>query len=241
MNRIISVIVIALAISGCQKLQDYYNYKDVDDAPPCRVASRSDTVDIFIFNKYYQYDALGKPVSVTYETQEPDIDYTEQYTFNYNYDQMGRLVSTTSDWVYGPDQVYYAYEGNSRLPVRDTLRPAFPNVFVEDFTYDDHGRIIKIVKRIIEQWDEDQSEYPDEVTQYYYDVRGNRQPHPSNAGYNGPILYDTGHTLLALHPVWQLEARNWSKNSPMGWIFNEKNLPVARKAGGVEVEYACEE
>jgi hypothetical protein len=156
------------------------------------------------------------------------------------YDDHGRLRSFTSDWVYGPDQVYYAYDGESRLPVRDTLRGTFPNVFVEDLTYDTNGRIVRVHKRIVEQWEEDTGEYPDEIYTYYYDMRGNRQLHPSSRGYSGLIRYSDNPSVASLNPVWQLLYKNYSVNSTGNFTFNEHGLPMGRPEGGLKIEYDCE-
>ena len=76
--------------------------------------------------------------------------------------------------------------------------------------------------------------HPDEVYRYYYDIRGNRQQHPSNPGYNGVIQYSDKPSLYSLHPVWQLTHKNYSKNSvPYGETYNSKGLPLTVKEDNV--------
>jgi hypothetical protein len=240
MKTAICAVFIALALAGCEKVAEYYNYPDNEPAPSCRMISRSDTTPYQIFETRYAYNSNGYPISITYTTKELDLSYEESYVFNINYDDQNRIVSFTSDWVYGPDQVFFAYEGNSRLPVRDTLRGTFPNVFVEDLTYDSRGRVVGIYKRIIEKWEEDTGEYPDVLYRFYYDLRGNRQQHPTNPGYDGVIRYTDQVNPWQLHPVWQLLNHDYSRNTRVEFILNDEGLPAFRKEGGTKIEYECD-
>jgi hypothetical protein len=158
------------------------------------------------------------------------FDIFHSHTFNYTYDHLDRLVSENSDWVYSQPLVFYAYEGDSKKPVRDTIPRIFGQVIVEDFDYDPQGRIIKIVNRTISQWDTDTEVYPTLEFRFYYDLRGNRQEDPANPGYTGLIVYSDKPSLYSLHPVWQIVHKDFSRNSVLyAETYNDKGLPLTIK------------
>lgn len=219
-----------MLLSSCQKLLDYYNVRDVEQPPACKITIIAYLDEFFDNNTQITYDGEGFPSSVIYTSYDIGFDYTNSYTFNYNYDNLNRIVSQTSDWVYSQNQVYYSYEGTSRLPARDTIPGISGTVYVEDFEYDPNGRIIKITKRVIEQWPDDETVYPTLEFHYYYDIRGNRQENPSNPNYPGLIQYSDKPSLFSLHPVWQIIHKDFSKNNVLnGETFNDKGLPLKIK------------
>jgi hypothetical protein len=238
------ILILTVFSTGCQKALDFYNISRNGNGssgnalPNCRLLSESDTLNGEAYETTYNYNTNGDPIAVKYAMTVLDSSYWNDYTFEWKYDHLGRLRSVTSDWVYSNPQVYYAYEGNSRLPVRDTLYMAFPNVFVEDLTYDSKGRLVKVVKRIIEQWSDDPEVYEDEVYQYYYDLRGNRQENPSNPGYRGLIQYGEGHSIYSLNRAWQIYYKNHSRNAPADAQINVNGLPF--KMGYTTYRYECD-
>jgi hypothetical protein len=251
------LVLIAISFSSCQKLLDYYNYKDNDEpSSGCRIKTITTASGAQVNTARIQYSSNGLPAAVEYEMHDVPFDYTETYTFHYVYDHLGRLVSETSDWVYGDNLVFYAYEGDSKLPVRDTIKALYVS-YVEDLEYDTKGRIIKKTLRDFEFVipEDNPGPHPDEVYQYYYDLRGNRQEHMSNPDYPGIIQYSDKPSLYSLHPVWQLIHKNYSKNSvPFGETFNNRDLPLTIKKSGVPyfqpflnlspgsvIEYECEQ
>lgn len=250
------LILISISFSSCQKLLDYYNYNDNEPSTGCQITTIRNTGGPDIYTTSMQYQNNGLPASVTYETHNTELDYTDSYTFHYTYDHLDRLISETSDFVYGGDLVFYAYEGDSKFPVRDTVQALYFS-YVEDLEYDISGRIIKKTRRDFQFVipEDNPGPHPDEVYQYYYDLRGNRQENVSNRGYPGIIQYSDKPSLYSLHPVWQLIHKDYSKNSvPFGETFNNKDLPLSIKQTdvpyfqpflnlflGSKVEYECAE
>ncbi len=172
MRRVWLSLISFMLLCSCEKLLDYYNVKDVDPIPACKVTGLDYIDEFFENNTLISYLPNGYPATITYTSYDIGFDYTNSHTFIYNYDHLNRIVSQTSDWVYSQYLIYYSYEGNSMLPARDTLPGIFGPVYVEDFDYDLNGRIIKIVKRVIEQWPDDETVYPTLEYHYYYHIPG---------------------------------------------------------------------
>jgi hypothetical protein len=257
-KRACFLMVLTITLSSCQKLLDYYGYKDVEPSTGCQITriteeyssqSETDTTRFF-------YHDNGLPSAIKYERHNSEFNYVDSLTFYYAYDHLNRLVSETSENVYSRPLHYYAYEGNSRLPVRDTIRALYVT-YVQDLEYDANGRIVKVTDRDFQFVipEDNPGPHADQITRYYYDIRGNRQEHPSNTGYKGLIQYSDKPSLYILHPVWQLIHKNYSKNGvPFTGTFNEKGLPltiddkpipniqqfVKAVGPGRKIEYECD-
>ncbi|MBA4166840.1 MAG: hypothetical protein H0X41_04755 [Chitinophagaceae bacterium] len=247
------IMILVIITSSCNKILDYYHNHKGDNAASCKILSLSYKDSVSERKTEISYNAAGYPESVTYTSS--DI-YTSgpplTYIFNYKYDVLNRLISETSDWVYTQNIVYYAYEGNSKVPVRDTIPGLFGDIYVEDLESDNLGRITKVTKRIIQN-PEDPIDFPTEVHKYYYDGHGNRQEDPSNAKYPGVIVYNNKPSLYTLHPVWNIIHKDYSKNSvSYGETYNDKGFPLTIKRGnadyfqpfldmlpGDEIDYDC--
>jgi len=229
--------VAGICLTGCQKILDYYNYRGSEPAPHCKLLSITNRSGNDSVTTIFSYYSDGSPSGYQHIVYDAQFETSYDYAFQYLYDGQGRLIAETSDWVYSEPQVSYVYEGGSRLPVRDTVTsPVAGIVTVEDLEYDDRGRVIKITRRVIENWFGDEIP-PTEVFRYYYDIRGNRQEHPSNPGYAGLIAYTDNPGLLSLHPAWQLIHKNWSRNSgPAAETFNEQGLPLSIKPKAAHVD-----
>ena len=133
-----------------------------------------------------------------------------------------------------PSKRAYVYEGDSRLPVRDTL-VSIAHVYVEEFEYDGNGRIIRVYTRNIYNPGDGEVDIFEEELRYYYDFRGNRQEHPSNPRYPGIIQYSDKPSLYSLHPVWQIQHRDFSRNSALnGETFNDRGLPLTLEPASAE-------
>lgn len=255
-KRTFFLAVLVITFSSCHKVLEYYNYKEPKPSTGCRVTKITNASAASLDTTTIQYHSNGYPSSVTYSEYESDIDYTTTYIFHYTYDHLNRLTSETSDYVYGRDLIYYAYEGDSKLPVRDTVRALYLS-FVEDLEYDAKGRIIQITRRdfnfVIPE--DNPGPHPDQVVRFYYDFRGNRQPHSTNLNYSGMVKYNDKPSLVSLHPVWQLIHKNYSRNSvDYATTFNDKGLPLTiTNTGakyfqpfldvyyGAKIEYDCED
>jgi hypothetical protein len=214
---------------------DYYNYKEANPPTGCQIISTSNENESYSTSAEFTYHSNGLPAAVKSDTYDKEIDFTQTVTRFFKYDHLNRLVADSSDSWYANPFIFYAYEGNSTLPVRDTVH-ALNGTFVDDLEYDAQGRIIKVTTRVIEDFfpEDNPGPHPDAVAKYYYDIRGNKQEHPSNAGYSGLIEYSDKPSLYSLHPVWQLIHKNYSKNSvPFGATFNEKGLPLTTKQAEV--------
>lgn len=230
MKRLMLVVSLAMFFQGCQKLKDIY-YKHHPDHQPetsCRIDS------IYIVNPPpfsdaagIHYNAKGYPDYVNYTLND---EFPVNYRVQYIYDEMNRLVQEVPDFIYaGPKDVIYVYEGNSMLPIRDTIYQLYV-IEIEDLYYDDAGRVNRIVKHTRPRLQDDNTDYPDQEFKYYYDIRGNRQEDPTNDQYQGIIEYTNKPSLFSLHPVWQLIHKNYSRNSVAGAAaYNEEGLPLQIK------------
>jgi hypothetical protein len=142
----------------------------------------------------------------------------------------------------------FVYEGNSQLPIRDSILSdtffgisegvAYQayTVKVEDLYYDSHGRINRVVSRrefrntlygLLES-----SNYE---MKFSYDAKGNRQVINDGNGNTPPaISYTNKPSLYSLHPVWQLVHKNWSKNAPVENVqsYNSYGLPTKADMNG---------
>jgi hypothetical protein len=247
------LLLLAISFSSCKKFLDYYHYHNNEPANASRITTIThvgpvddDTTRIF-------YNNNGLPAALNYQMHNKEFDFIDSFTFYYAYDHLDRLLSETSEFVYGGNLIYYAYEGNSSLPLRDTVRALYVD-FVEDLDYDAKGRIIKITQRDFHYLIPQDNTIPNEtrVIKYYYDLRGNRQEDMSNGSYPGIIQYTDKPSLYSLHPVWQLIHKNYSRNSvPYGETFNENGLPLSIKENsepfqpflnvghGSKIEYDC--
>jgi hypothetical protein len=225
----IALVVTTCLLCGCNKIADYYNYNEPAPRPKCRVVSVILRTENDESRHTVTYNDAGLPeyVSEYYHHFEPEYEYED--INSHLYDDKNRLISEGPGSTPSPYVYVYVYDGDSPLPIRDTFF-INGNVYVEDFSYDQQGRLIKIVKRAVISPDSEIIAEPDEVTRYYYDIRGNRQEHPSNISYNGLIEYTDKPSLYALNRVWQIRYRDFSKNSTLAAsTFNEHGLPVTFK------------
>lgn len=226
-------MLVSITLSSCQKILDVIlSHHDNEPPVPCKVtqiAYQHGTTD---YHTNIDYNADGYPTAINYYLfDEIQFSTPLEYTFDYTYDHKRRLISETSTWVYSQDLRYYAYEGNSKWPVRDTVPGLFGDIYAEDFEYDNKNRIIKITTRAFYLPEgANPDEFPDKVLKYYYDENGNRQEDPSNPDYPGVIIYNDKPSLVSLHEVWQLVHRDFSKNSvDYGKTYNNKDLPLEIK------------
>jgi hypothetical protein len=220
---------------------DFYNVgsEQTKPPPPCRLLTLTDTTSQEIYENTYYYTTNNYPIAIRYWMTDLELGYSNEYMFHFTYDRLGRLVSRTSDYVYGGDLEYYAYEGDSLLPVRDSVQSLYSS-HVEDLEYDGSGRLVKITRRDFQFVipEDNPGPHPDEIYRFYYDVRGNRQEHPSNRGYPGLIQYSDNPSHYSLHPIWQIVYKNHSRNSVAGTLVNEDGLPA--NIGGMTARYECD-
>lgn len=224
------LVMVSISFTGCQKLLDYYNLQGNVDVPKSRVSliKKNGYVNGTFQTSIHsvQYNGAGYPELVVeiYSAGlpgEPDQDLNQHL-----YDEQNRLIQEGAFTRQSPYRYRYVYEGDSPMPVRDTLYLR-DNVHVEDFTYDLQGRIIRVRRRLIHRPNENSPFEQDQDLRYYYDIRGNRQEHPSNPGYKGIIEYNDKPSLYSLHRVWKLRYRDFSKNATQtAEIYNEDGLPL---------------
>lgn len=247
----LAVFLTACTVCSCHKIVDLPGYQEPLPIPKCRVASITYEDDFGISKHTVTYNSMGLPDYIS-EYFKDDLGNELEDINVHQYDERNRLIaegpfSTPNPYIY-----HYVYEGESTVPVRDTLY-SIGMVYVEDFEYDRQGRIIRVLRRHITP-DEGVIKEPDEDRRYYYDLRGNRQEHASNPGYAGIIEYSNKPSLYSLNKVWQLRYRNYSRNATISpSTFNEHGLPVIYKFGerqwfqpflilweGAVVSYECE-
>ncbi|MBO9572571.1 MAG: hypothetical protein J7497_10240 [Chitinophagaceae bacterium] len=204
-----------------------------------------------------KYNDKGNPTVLNYNI-EAFAPVSGKFSVYYKYDSRNRLIEVDPPIV-DPVQMEleslspvtphkFVYEGNSQLPVRDSiLSDTFYGVSegtpykvytvkVEDLYYDVHGRINRVVTRrqfnntLYGQVDNYNSE-----VKYSYDSKGNRQIVLNESGSTPPaVSYTTKPSLHSLHPVWQLIHKNWSKNAQVENVqaYNNYNLPTKSDMSG---------
>ena len=246
------VLATGIMLAGCQKILDRIHNHPA--AGGCQITGIASNSESYIDSTTILYNTAGQPVNIIYTSYDVAFNGYHTHTFNYNYNNQNRLISQTSDWVYSQDQVYYAYEGNAKEPVRDTIPKIFGQVIVEDFEYDGQNRINKVTARTVSQWEDDPEVYPTLVYKYVYDAQGNRQEDPSNPHYAGTIQYSNKPSLYSLNNVWQIVQKDYSRNSVLYVdTYNDKGLPTSIKKDpvvyfqsflnllpGSHIDYSCE-
>jgi len=227
--------LLAIAVicgSGCKKIQDHYS--DILHGKPatCKLTEIRNAITDPTANVTYlcelTYNSWGYPNSTTFTNYDLLSADDFVYTFNFAYDSRKRIQSLTSDFVYYGGLHYYGYNGNSLLPVRDTIPDVMGAYEVNDLERDGFGRVVKITTR--HGWyipDDSYPIYETTVKSYYYDQNGNRQENPSNANYPGLIKYSNKPSLYSLHPVWEIVYHNSSRNLPEILAeYNNKGYPT---------------
>jgi hypothetical protein len=224
------ILALLFTCSGCNKILDYYNISDNDKPSKCKITSAYyyGPLDGILYRtlefEYYE-DGRLKGVMEEFPAEDPEGIYG--YYWPYEYDEKGRVIRTGPLSTPHPTATLYVYEGGSQFPVRDTII-RMDGPAIEDFKYDAHGRIIQIDWRHWAYTEDGGMAMSDTVTyRYYYDLRGNRQEHPSNIGYNGLIKYSDKPSLYTLSPAFRLQYQDWSKNSTLvAESYNENGLPL---------------
>jgi hypothetical protein len=218
----VSLVFISICLTSCQKLIDYYNVNEVVEPPACAIVKISGPNAGGVEVKFY-YNSAGLPDSAV---EGPYGEYPFQTLYPYEYDGLGRLIRSGAYTTESPSKVTYAYEGSSRLPARDTIHSFTTTVQYLD--YDANGRVVRVYSKVLD--DQGEVPIPDTEIRYYYDIRGNRQEHPSNENYAGLIAYSDKPNVYSLNKVWQLIYKNYSVNSlSIGATFNEHGLPLTIK------------
>jgi hypothetical protein len=250
------IFLLLFVCSSCNKILEYYNHSDNDHPSNCKIISIKNydplngALNQSLDFEYFE-DGRLKGVMEEFPAEDPEGIYG--YYWPYEYDEKGRLVRTGPLSTPHPTATLYVYEGDSRLPVRDTII-RMDGPAIEEFKYDAHGRIIQIDWRHWAYTEDGGMAMSDTVTyRYYYDLRGNRQEHPSNIGYNGLIKYSDKPSLYSLSPAFPLQYQDWSKNSTLAAeSYNEHDLPLKLAAeqphlqplvdmyGGASIEYECD-
>lgn len=214
MKNALAVLAAILLLTGCQKFIDKYYYSD-PVAKLCKLKTVK-TVGEFqtYFQTYYQ-NKWGEPDSAVYEdtgTGSPALFFT--------YDKTGRLIKHTET---NQGTYYYVYEHGGILPVRDTLRDYYTNIFVQRFTYDSKGRITKMVVDWLG------SDLPDDPRDDYEVIY--RYNEKGNLIKSGPITYspsqyDNKVNYLRTSKVLQFIHRDYSMNNRITAAkYNKAGLP----------------
>jgi YD repeat-containing protein len=252
MKQTFLIACAAVLLSGCQKLLNYYNVDaqgkpHVKPRPHCRLISETNPQDPEVDRTLYTYDEQGRPSEISFPY--PD---EEQYV-KFEYDDAGRLAYEWVSTYIGPGNRKYVYEGESRMPIRDTLYRWYDLVYTESFTYDNNGRIIREDIRMVSAPDDYEDIFGDprewETTHiYYYDLRGNRQATPADYAQvvTGTVEYSDRPNPYSLNPAFQLYNRDFSRNTPSWYdkevaTYNEVGLPLTFKHTPRVMAYDCDE
>jgi hypothetical protein len=249
MKQTLLIACAAVLLSGCQKLLDYYKVDaqgkpHVKPRPHCRLISETNNDYAEEERTLYFYDEQGRPTHISFPYPEED------HYIDFEYDGKGRLAYEWVSTYVGPGNRKYVYEGDSRLPIRDTLYKWYDLVYTESFTYDNNGRIIGEDVRFVSAPDDYEEVFgdprADEYTRvYYYDLRGNRQYVPDH-NVSGTVEYSDKPNPYTLNPVFQLYNRDYSRNTTKYYdhevaTYNEFGLPLTFKRTSRVMAYDCDE
>ena len=222
MKYFLALVCAVTLFSGCRKFHDIIDrfHPEQPATPTCRLDSIYPTEPGFpgLDRKTaagVHYNDKGNPTVVNYTFDHYGI---YQFPVHYKYDEKERLIeilpivdSTIPDYLNGrPEHVKYVYEGNSVLPVRDTVFLEDPQVGneVEELYYDASGRVNRVFRKFTLD-----AQY-DLETKYQYDANGNKQVSLDFEGKTPPPLeYSDKPSLYSLHPVWRIIHKDYSKNS----------------------------
>ncbi len=250
-------LVLCLFIS-CSKrdIQKWLN-KPGNPTPsvPCRIDSiypvtEGDPMLVSWVAAGVHYNDQGNPSFINYTQRY--FNYSN-FTVYYKYDSRNRLIEVDPPYVdplhmevssISPVTAHkFVYEGNSTLPIRDSIiSDTFYGVSegvaykvytvkIEDLFYDEQGRINRVVsRRNFYNTRFNEHSYFEQEFKYSYDSKGNRQTISVGADNPPPavVKYTNKPSLYSLHPVWQLVHRNWSKNAPEMNVqkYNNNGLPT---------------
>jgi len=210
---------------SCNKITDIV--KDfTSGSSSCRIHTVTDSIispaDTIIRIATCNYNAHGDPISVTYNRRETGFGWSFL-----TYDQRNRLIGLVSE----NNAIHsYVYEGNAKQPTWDTVTSVnTATTFIERFTYDQRGRIVKVSGKFLRS--EGGDVYPDYEQQYSYNEQGNLK---------GSFDYDNKVSVYSTHPVWMFIHRNYSVNNIVRAIsYNNKGLPL-HFTGGLGTAYFFE-
>jgi hypothetical protein len=141
MKYILLLLTLAGLFSGCQKFADLYpqHWGSPPFIKPCKIDSiypveKGDGA----FNTWtavgIKYNQKGNPVQLNYSIMMYAL---VQFPVYYKYDNKDRLVEIvgsisdpTFDYLYtAPLHIKYVYEGNSRMPIRDSFMPGITMIW----------------------------------------------------------------------------------------------------------------
>lgn len=220
--------MIVLIFSSCQKIVEFYSVSSstTETVPACRIKSYSSVNYESINQTFIDYNEKGDPTWIFYYADWlPDGQAFERF----KYDSLGRLIAHIPDNFLGNRRIY-VYEGESRIPLRDTATDFQGKKYLESFKTDAKGRIIEEeIKWIYSPPDlEDDFPFQTEVYHYYYDLQGNRQVNPFDYPWHKTLKYSKKPSLYSLNYVWQLIHRDFSKNGLTNvGAYNERGLPIS--------------
>lgn len=216
------LVSIVMLFSGCKKLKDFID--EHHNPPPTKVTCKLDSIfpvrpgDPVLERTTaagIHYNDKGNPILVNYTF---DHYGTYRVPVHYLYDERDRLIeiapvmdSTIPDYLNGrPQHVKYVYDGNSMMPVRDTIFLGDPEAGdeIENLYYDASGRVNRVFRKFTLD-----AQY-DLETKYTYDANGNKQVTLDFEGKTPtPLDYSDKPSLFSLHPVWQIIHKDYSKNA----------------------------
>lgn len=229
MKVVVTLGMIVLLFSSCQKIMEFYSVNSSVEGSPttrCRIRSFSSNLYESVNRTVVHYNENNDPWRIKYYAEWlPDGVATEYI----KYDSLGRLIQHEPDLTMGNHRTY-VYEGTSRVPVRDTATDFQGKKYLETFKVDAIGRIVEEeIKWIYSPPDlEDDFEFKTERHRFFYDLQGNRQVNPYDKPWHKPLRYSKKPSLYSLHPVWQIINRDFSKNGIDNVsTFNENGLPTS--------------
>ncbi len=202
---------ITLLFTGCRKLYDAIH--QYDSKTNCSINTVTDYIaghsSVTPRVATVNYNSDGNPVSVTYDKRETGYGWAFL-----KYDKYKRLIELKEE---NNALRTYVYNGMDAQPVRDTaLSYNTTAKFVEYFTYDNKGRIIKVKGKFISAEFGDPS--PGYEENYSYDAHGNLV---------APVTYDNKISVYRTHPVWMFIFKNYSMNNQgLAVSYTAKGLPL---------------
>ena len=190
---------------GCRKVDIH------DPAQHCKILETSD--------RFFTYDDWGNPIRCTYKV---DPDATGKPTSVFVYNLHHELIAYSG---YNTHRLTLNAKGQAILDSLEMNYAGQDDQYVIQLFYDVFGRVSKEISTHYHSQGEDLPiPYPQEISYYIYDRRGNLI-RPDTDGI-GNLEYDNKTSLLRTHPVLMFVHRDYSLNNPKGATeYNRAGLP----------------
>ncbi len=205
--------LLSVLFLSCDKEEAMIQPPPEEKIVPRIIAWEDTTFFDSVRNSVFTYNSQGNPVNITSQWEGTGAE-----SHHFTYDTQNRLIKHEHELTHT-----YLYNDNDTLPYGAVELWPYGEEYNQIFTYDDKGRIIKVVSDYIPTGDPDIDNAAEQhfEKEYTYDSKGNLVNNfYTSTDYNDkPSLYKT-------NKWWPLVHLNFSENSlNVGSDYNEWGFP----------------